>query len=265
MSTELRIKWEGAVEGLTEHRLSIGSFALPLHALLTAIRRKASNIIRDAMARESVSVGRFASEASRIDIEVQSLLASSSGIQSVVRMQPPPPGMQMPLVFDNLPEQATDQVLEAIDKESRGVPADEATRKYLDSLPPAITHQEYTLTTDGVVKRHVPLTLVSLPEMATDLPYLSETVGKVIGVGFEPGRHWVRIKGQDGEVSMQSDPDAVNRSLELRDTDVRVLYVSKGDQRRLLRMDDPTQARQRLDVDEYIFDKWHSVIEALAR
>ena len=171
----------------------------------------------------------------------------------------------MPLAFDNLPEQATDQVLDAIDKESRGVPADEAARKYLDSLPLAITHQEYTLTTNGVVKRHVPLTQVSLPELVTDQPYLSETVGKVIGVGFEPGRHWVRIKGQDGEVTLQSDHDAVNTALGLRDTDVRVLYVATGDQRRLLRMDDPSRPRPRLDVDEYVFDKWRSVIEALAQ
>lgn len=265
MSTELRIKWEGVVEGLTEHRLSIGSFGLPLCNLLTAIRRKANNIIRDAMARESVSVGRFTSEASRIDIEVQSLLASSSGIQSLVRMHPPSPGMQMPLIFDNLPEQATDQVLEAIDKESRGVLADEAARKYLESLPSEITNQEYTLTTNGVVKRQVALTHVSLPELVTDLPYLSETVGKVIGVGFEPGRHWVRIRGQEGEVTLQSDPGAVKKALELRDTDVRILYVATDDQRRLLRMDDPSEPRPCLDADEHVFDKWRSVIEALAQ
>ena len=265
VSTELRIKWEGAVAGLMEHRLSLGSFGLPLHYLLMAIRRKASNIIRDALAREAVSVGRFASEANRIDIEVQSLLASSSGIQGLVQMQLPPPGMQIPLMFDNLPAQATDQILEAIDKESHGVLIDESVRKYLNSLPKAITHQEYTLTTNGVEKRRVSLTEVSLPELVSELPYLSEIIGKVIGVGFEPGGNWVRIRGGDGDVTVQSDSDAVNRALEMRDTDVRVLYVAKGDQRRLLRMDDPSQPSPRLDVDEHVFNKWHSVIEALAQ
>ena len=109
MSVELKIKWEGSVAGLAEHRLSVGSFGLPLYHLLMAIRRRASNIIRNAVDMEAVTVGRFPSAADRIDIEVQSLLASSGGIQSLVQMRQPELGVQIPMMFVDLPEQATDQ------------------------------------------------------------------------------------------------------------------------------------------------------------
>ena len=120
MSVELKIKWDGVTPGLPEHRLSIGSFGLPLHNLLRSIRRTASNIVRDAIDMREASVGRFATDAERIDIEVHSLVTSCGGIQGVVTMQHPPPGMQFPIPTD-LTEQATDRVLEDIEKESRGV------------------------------------------------------------------------------------------------------------------------------------------------
>jgi hypothetical protein len=264
MSVELKIKWEGSVAGLAEHRLSVGSFGLPLYDLLMAIRRRASNIIRNAVAMDAVMVGRFPSDADRIDIEVQSLLASSGGIQSLVQMRQPELGMQIPMRFIDLPEQATDQTLEAIDKERQGVLSDAGVRKYLERLPQSITRQEYTLTVGGEVKRKVSFGQFELPESITELPYLSNTVGKVIGVGFEPGRNLIRIKGLDGEVTMSSDPEAVNSALGMRDTDVRIMYVGTGDQRRLLRLDDPSQPRTSLDVDEFVFNKWASVIETLA-
>ena len=264
MSIELKIKWEGSEGGLAEHRLSIGSFGLPLHYLLSAIRRRATNIVRDAMGKEAASVGRYASSAKRIDIEVQSLLRSSVGIQAVVRMQDPRVGGQFSLL-DDLPKQATDKTLEAIDHESRGELRDESVRKYLESLPDFVTRQEYTLITDGNELRTVSFGQFTLPELVADLPHLIETEGKVIGVGFEPGRNLVRASVQSGDVTMKSDAETVNKALQKRDTDVRVLYVEQNGQRRLLRMDDPHQPRPQLDVDDFVFEKWRSVIKALAK
>ena len=106
--------------------------------------------------------------------------------------------------------------------------SDAGVRKYLELLPQSITSQEYTLTADGELKRKVSFGQFKLPEIITELPYLTDTVGKVIGVGFEPGRNFVRIRGLDGEVTMRSDPEAVNSALEIRDTDVRIMYVGTG-------------------------------------
>lgn len=266
MSVELKIKWDGEDPGLPEHRLSIGSFGLPLHNLLTAIRRTASNIVRDAVAMPEASVGRFASEAERIDIEIKSLVTSSGGIQGVVTMQHPPPGMQIPFSFEDLTEQATNRVLEDIDRERDGVLRNKSVRKYLESLPEGITKQEYTLSVDEEVKRHVVFENVSLPQPVTELPYLAEVIGNVIGVGFEPGRNWVRIMGQDGEVSISAQAESVEGALEMRNSEVRLLYVFlPGGHRKLLRLDRPSMTRVSLNVDEFVFKKWHSVLEGLAQ
>ena len=265
MSVELKIKWDGDVVGLAEHRLSIGAFGLPLYKLLMAIRRAASNIVRDAVDMREVSVGRFASDADRIDIEIQSLVTGSSGIQGLVEMQYPPPGMQIPFPFDKLPEQATDRILDAIDKEIRGTLSNKGVRSYLESLPHGITKQEYAMSVDGEVKRLVSFGIPSLPEPITELPHLAEMLGKVIGVGFEPGRNWVRIQGDTGEVTLNAEAASVDIALEMRNSDVRALYVSSGDHRRLLRMTRPDEPRKRLDVDKVVFRKWHSVLEALAQ
>ena len=56
-----------------EHRLGIGSFAVPLRALLMAARRTANNMIREAVDRKGSEVGRFAAEADRIDIQIVTL------------------------------------------------------------------------------------------------------------------------------------------------------------------------------------------------
>ena len=245
--------------------MSIGSFGLPLHKLLMAIRRKASNIIRDAYDMNAVSRGRFAAAADMIDIQVERLVKSSSGIEGLVVMQHPPPGAQFSMFMDGLPCQATEQTLDAIDKERRGVHCDSGARKFLESLPEDITRQEFTLTVDGEIRRKVSFGQVDLPEPITELPYLTETVGKVIGVGFEPGRNLVHAKGQDGDVKMDSDPENVSRALQARDTEVRFLDVRTGGQRRLLRIDGPSQPRPVLDIEEFVFEKWRSVIEALAK
>ncbi len=266
MSVELKIKWDGVTPGLPEHRLSIGSFGLPLHNLLRSIRRTASNIVRDAIDMREASVGSFAFDAGRIDIEVHSLVTSCGGIQGVVKMQLPPQGTQIPLSFDDLTERATDRVLEDIEKESRGVLRNNSVRRYLDSLPPGITQQEYSLSVDGEEKRHVVFGSVSLPEPITELPYLAEVVGNVIGVGFEPGRNWVRVKGKDGDISVSAPAESVDRALEMRNSDVRLLYVFLPDgNRKLLRIDRSSATRSHLNVDEFVFKKWRSVLESLAQ
>ena len=99
----------------------------------------------------------------------------------------------------------------------------------------------------------------------TELPHLAEVVGSVIGVGFEPGRNFVRIKGENGEITLSASAESVNKALEMRASDVRALYVLQDDSQKLLHLDRPSEARQRLDVDEFVFRKWHSVLERLAQ
>ena len=262
---ELEIKWDGEVSGLDEHRLSIGSFAMPLYHLLAAIRRKASNIVRISRNQEPLASGPFAEEAKRIDLEVQGLLASSSGIHGLVRMNEPEVGNQLTMPFRDLPMDATARTLEDIERVRSGEAADQSVKKYLGSLPSGVSSQEYKLSRGGEVHQQIAFGGVSVSMDTTTLPCLSETVGKVIGVGFEPGSNWVRIKCEVGNVTMQSDLSGVNRAIEMRNDDVRVLFVGhEGSKRRLLRMDDPGRPRAKIDDEDYVFKKWKSVLDALA-
>lgn len=262
---ELEIKWDGAVTGLDEHRLSIANFAMPLCHLLTAIRRRASNIVRSLKNQEPLASGPLAEEAKRIDLEVQELLASSSGIHGLVRTTEPEVGSQLTMPSPDLLMDATAQTLEDIERVPSGESADPSVRKYLGSLPKGISSQEYKLSCGGQVHKQVALGTVSLSMEKTSLPCLSETVGRVIGVGFEPGSNWVRIKCQSGNVTLQSDLDGVNRSIEMRNDDVRVLFLEdEGNKRRLLRMDNPAQPRAKIVDEEYVFKRWKSVLDALA-
>ena len=264
-SVELEIKWDGAVAGLDEHRLSIGNFAMPLWHLLSAIRRKASNIVRASRSQEPSVSGALVEEAKRIDLEVQELLASSIGIHGLVRMAEPATGKQLTTSLLDLPMKATVQTLEDIDKARSGEPADQSVKKYLDSLPSGISEHEYKLSRGGEVRRQIAFGGVSLSAETTSLPYLGETIGRVIGVGFKPGNNWVRIKCQTGNVQMKSDRNGVDRAIEMRDADVRVHFVEHhGNKRRLLRIDDPGKPLAKIDDDEYVFKRWQSVLDALA-
>ena len=222
-------------------------------------------MVRDAVGQREASTGRLLGEANRIDIEIISLKRASVGIDSMVTLNYPI-GAQQEL-FSDLPESATDRVIEDIEKESNEIPRDKQVREYLASLPPGITRHEYELVVDGEMKRHCVLGAPSLVELIQDLPFLVQQTGRVIGVGFDPGSKWVRIKAQDGsEVTIQAQDRTVDRALEIRDEDVKVLYLDSGDgSRRLLRIQSSGELRVRLDKNKFVFDKWRNVLEVLAK
>lgn len=265
MSLKLKIVWQGTAPGLAEHRLSINTFAEPLSLLLSAIRRTASNLVRDAMDQRAVLTGRLLSEAQHIDIEIQNILQGSAGIEGLVVLNYPE-GTQTSLLLPDLAERATEQILDAIGKESRGIPRNAAARTYLESLPTEVHAQEYILSRNGTELSHVTLTKVALPTQLIDLPHLSETIGRVIGVGFEPGRNRVQIRSEDGtEISLSATGAFVEAALTLRGIDVRVLFVVLGDgNRRLLRIQSLSEPRVRLGVEQAVFGRWHDLLARLA-
>ncbi len=180
-------------------------------------------------------------------------------------MTEPAVGKQFTMRHLDLPMKAAVQTLEDIDRARNGEPADQSVKKYLRSLPQGISSQEYKLSWGGRVLQQIVFGSVSQATETTSLPCLSETVGSVTGVGLEPGHNWVRINCEIGNITLQSDLGGVNRAIEMRHNDVRVLFVqTTGNNRRLLRMDDPRQLRAKIDDDDYVFKKWKSVLDALA-
>ena len=266
MSIGIKITWDGETPGLREHRLSVAAFAGPLEKLLNALRRRAANIVRDATGREETLRGRIGGEAARIDIEIANLVSGSAGIDGQITLLPPPEG-QLAL-FSDLAADAADSVLDDLEQEGAGTPRDKCVREYLESLPSGLTRQQYSLTVDGSMRREVVLERVVLAQLGPDLPFLVETDGKLIAVGFDPGRRWIKIKSNDGpEVSINARDETVDRALEWRAKgDISVLYLDLGNgTRKLVRIQPVDEAPPRLDTERFVFQKWKNVLEALAR
>lgn len=262
---ELNITYEGNVPGLAEHRLSIGQFGVPLRHLLFAVRRAANNMLRDAADRGEAKSGRLAAEADQIDIQIRSVREGSTDLDTCIAVVDPHDDPQMALWPEGLAEDAVSRVLDAIEKESKGVPRNSRVREYLRTLPFGLTRQYYALRVDGELRREVEVLAVRLPTEVDELPQLIEVVGKVVGVGFEPGRNFVRVKSSDAsssEITLNATATQVDRALEIREADVRVLALEPTS--RLLRIERETDHRARLDVDAFVFAKWRNVLERLA-
>lgn len=267
MAIELKILWDGDVPGVAEHRVSLSAFGPALIQLLVAYRRIASNMMRNATSY--AETGRLRDLANYLDIEIAAVEGNSSGFAGVVTYnQPPPP--QTDLFFPHgIAERAGVELMEAIEQEGNGHLYNSGIRKYLASLPPGLTRQAYELNDNGR-PLHAPVVLehVELVDAVLDLPYLMAFSGRVVGVGFEPGRNEVRIRTEENETfRLLASAPLVERALELRGTTVAGLAL-RSKESRLLRLQTPSQPLFTLSPDleeEYIFQRWDILLRRLAQ
>jgi hypothetical protein len=259
--TELKKKWEGVAHGLPEKRLSVSAFGEPLTILLAALRRIATNIVGDAF--EEKNVGRFANAARQLDIEITDLVKESSGFDSVITLTPLA-GDNLKL-FDDLAENASMQLLDAIDSERQGTLKNANVRKYLRALPLGITRQSYWLHNNGNVLREISFGIMDISVLPPELPYLATYLGKVVGVGFEPGRPEVRIKTDTTTVVLTSTTKQVDAALELRYSTVKAVAVVQGSTHKLLILQESHLPIHRSTRDIAIFQKWDGVLRRLAQ
>lgn len=261
MPTELKIKWEGVAPGLPEKRLSLSAFGEPLTTLLAALRRIATNLVGDAL--EEKNIGRFANAARQLDIELTDLVKESSGFDSVITLTPMA-GDNLKL-FDDLAQNASIQLLDAIDSERQGNLKNASVRKYLRMLPLGITRQTYLLHSNGTTLRHISFGTMDISVLPPDLPFVATYVGKVVGVGFEPGKPEVRIKTDTTTVALASTTKQVDAALELRYSTVKAVAVVQGNAHRLLILQDSHLPIHRSTRDAMIFQKWAGVLKRLAQ
>jgi hypothetical protein len=265
MPTQLEIKWEGNAPGLAEHRLSLGAFGAPLNLLLAAVRRIASNTL--SMATDEKTTGRFADAARQLDIQIEKLIEGSSGISGVCTFDPQL-GAQPYMFFDDLVEQASITLLNALQDESKGHPRNIGVRKYLHSLPPGVSRQTYTLHDNGK-ELHAPVVIegMELQDVPDDLPHLRELKGYIVGVGFDPGRNEVRVKDERDQLHLAATATQVETALELRHSEVRALAVITK-QGRLLRLQSADAQALSITSDyleKHIFQRWDALLRRLAQ
>lgn len=265
MGAEIKIRWDGDVPGIAEHRLSLAAFGEPLTQLLLALRRIATQMVSAAAERENPNFGRFANVARQLDIEIISIEGNSTGFNGCISFLQPPG--ELPL-FADLPERAAIELLDSIERESKGQPANWAVRKYLGSLPPTIHRQLYELHENGTTSKRVEIGDVRLMELPEEFPFLRQVEGSVTGVGFEPGRPEVRVRTATASVNFDATNEHVEAALTIRKESVRILGISDGKRTRLLDIVKASAPRFEVtpqSIEKHIFTRWSGVFARLAK
>src|SRR5207253_5382899 len=106
------------------------------------------------------------------------------------------PGQNLDL-FEGLPDRVADELLIAIEQESKGHLRNFGVRKFLSALPAGVTRQRYSVWRNGKEQRFVEFGQAHLSEAPADMPRLVEILAQVVGVGFEPGKNEVRLKAEE--------------------------------------------------------------------
>ncbi len=100
------------------------------------------------------------------------------------------------------------------------------------------------------------------------MTFLREIEGHIVGVGFEPGKPEVRIKGDGPASAFGATADQVEAALAIRHDSVRVFGVHDGKHTRLLRIgksSDPRFVATPQGIEEHIFQKWAGLFARLAQ
>lgn len=268
MAIELRIVWDGDVPGVAEHRLSIDAFGEAINLLLGAYRRIASSMFSDA--EEYAVTGRLHTLSNWLDIEIAAIEGASTGIRAYATFHQEFQA-QSSFFPTDIPERAAAELMESIEEEGNGRPRNATVRKYLAALPPGLTRQSYEVRNEQGEPLRTPVVLgeMHLPAPSlVDLPYLFEFVGKVVGVGFEPGKSEVRIKtATNDSLQLSASAELVEKALTLRHGPVRGMAVRRKDAR-LLRIDE-ADARPFTLTDEiseqFVFRRWDELLARLAQ
>jgi hypothetical protein len=264
MDKKLEIIWQGNVPGLAEHRLSLDAFGQALEQLVTAYRRIASNLLAQA----DSSTGRLHSFAYLFDLQLEQIKEGSAGIVAACVIDAEPDIFGGDLI-DHWTTRAVDTLLTDIEAEANGEFRNGAVRKYLRALPEGVTGQRYTFSGGNGHRREISIGSMRLPEGPTEMPVMHERTYAIVGVGFEPGESFVRLKGADDTVTCEATPQQVAKALELRFGSVRAMIVRQsGRKARLIRIRREGEELRPLSPQQeetLLFGKWHNLLGRLAK
>jgi hypothetical protein len=266
VAVELKIRWCGTEKGLPEHRLSIAKFGKPLTLLLRALRRTGSNILVAALddsERGSLG-GRLNRQAEGLDLEIVSLGKGSAETRALVTFNPSP-GYNFPL-FSDFVEQTAVRLINDIDFEQCGRAKSAVARRYLASIPDGVTSQQYAVNVDGEEKVAIEFGEPRLPDVPPPLPVLERMTGRVVGVGFEPGKSYIAFQRDEGKLHCLASPEQVEKAIDLRRGEIDAMVLTKGSQNVLLWIKKhPSPQVKAGDVTDHLFDKWDGALRRLAK
>lgn len=262
MGIQLKIKFDGDVPGLAEHRLDLVAFEKAITCLTTGLRRTASGLLKEAV--ESTA-GRLAKGA-ELQIFLDALTEGSAQLTVSVDAPILRRGENASF-FADLPLRASKQFVEAIDAESRGEMRSVLARRFLAALPSGLNSQQYQLYNDGKVIFDVTHGAVVLPQEPAELPVVVKSEARILGLTFEPHAE-VRLDIRGTKLTCSASDALIDTAIRLHGTDVSVMVVADGSKGRLLwlgQADDfpaPLTKEQRA---EHVLSRWEKTLERLSR
>ena len=210
---------------------------------------------------------KYAEQAKIIDLEIFEVKGNSPLQVGFACTAHIPMGRQYPMFPQNLLKLSGKVFLESLRAESKGELRNAAVRRYLLSLPPGVTRQEYKLQQAEEVIDAATIGDVNIASLPEQLPYLDKIEGDVVGVGFAPGPNEVRIKQKnEAAVGLSAREDHISMSLGFRGAPV-IATVLAGKTKRLLSLRLQDSSEKRLSHEQavaYINQRWGSLLKRLA-
>jgi hypothetical protein len=267
MGVKLKVTFDGDEPGLAQHRLSLSAFGESLKLLLSALQRTASGILAAALDDTEYGTrgGRLAAEAKPLDLELASIEQGSAAptFECVAR-----PGSQLDLHrFETLGEQAVQRLVQDLDAERQGRPANASVRRYLRSLPAGVRTQRYTAWANENVLADVQFGELSLSETPIQSVRLVKIAGRIVGVGFDPGASHVTVKTSNRTVRCSASSEQVERALLLRHKDVAAAVLD-GQKPTLIWILDAAAAPLRVPIEstiDHLHTNWAETMRILAQ
>lgn len=240
MSVTLSIRWDSQVPGLSENEVSLIHFGPALNELLNALQATASAIVSAAEDPDyGVRGGRRRKVAKQLDLRLQALEPGSAVLRMSVESGQ---SNETPMGFaSNLPERTARQFVAAVRDESQGRPRSGVVRRYLRALPGGIS-QQYRLQRGGEVLDEVQVLDPQLVDAPAEMPSISDYIGRVVGVGFEPGQSRIKVRYSGGTLVADASRSQVEAALTMREQEVRIRVMERGKSSRCLLIRPAAQA-----------------------
>jgi len=274
VNKELRLKltFDGTGDGLEKGRLSVDAFAPALIELQRAFRRIAQGFVSAATQRVPDYVdapsGKYSDMVKLLSFQIDAISHNSPPhVDLVCPIPEVPVGRTWPMFMEETADRAADELLTAIDSESKGNPRSAFVRAYLAKLPSAISHQSIDLIKiDGTLRR-LELGGYELAVIDREYPFFVRQTARVGGVTFAPLPAEIRFSGDGYATHASTDDQLVEKALAHRGEKMTGLFVRKGKSVRAIWLEPGELGLSRPtneELDAYTAKRWASTLRMLA-
>lgn len=264
---EFRVRYNGPVLGLSNHRLSLAAFRIPLAKLLQALRQTADSVKHGNDRNRTGKFGKL------FDLQlIQISDGCANALFALVATKTDE------ITDEELVELSTatiDRFINDLKAEWRtSAPRDTGIRKYLQSLPEGVITQEYEGTINGktINKTVLSTKVVAKPDMDEDFrrtaPRLRQVLCKIVAIRFAAKDGRITLRTPAGETFTCH---AATRLLDLATQAYKSPLVAqilvRQDMNRLISLRDEHDLFEQLPLDDrraHLRANWSETLKRLA-